>query len=52
VPDDTVIDDDFNFSRTPVDAVIDLPGIGRPAFSSAISSPRARLSMMTTSTRC
>jgi len=29
VPDDTVIDADFNFSRTPVDAVIDLPGIGR-----------------------
>ncbi|MBC7284264.1 endonuclease/exonuclease/phosphatase family protein [Hoeflea sp.] len=28
VPDDTVIDTDFNFSRTPVDAVIDLPGIG------------------------
>ncbi|MCY0096126.1 endonuclease/exonuclease/phosphatase family protein [Hoeflea ulvae] len=28
VPDDTVIDADFNFSRTPVDAVIDLPGIG------------------------
>lgn len=28
VPEDTVIDDDFNFSRTPVDAVIDLPGIG------------------------
>ena len=29
VPDDTVIDADFNFSRTPVDAVIDLPGIGQ-----------------------
>lgn len=29
LPDDTVIDADFNFSRTPVDAVIDLPGIGR-----------------------
>ena len=29
VPEDTVIDADFNFSRTPVDAVIDLPGIGR-----------------------
>ena len=28
VPDETVIDADFNFSRTPVDAVIDLPGIG------------------------
>jgi endonuclease/exonuclease/phosphatase family metal-dependent hydrolase len=28
LPDDTVIDADFNFSRTPVDAVIDLPGIG------------------------
>ena len=28
VPADTVIDDDFNFSRTPVDALIDLPGIG------------------------
>ncbi|MBU2487185.1 MAG: endonuclease/exonuclease/phosphatase family protein [Alphaproteobacteria bacterium] len=29
LPDATVIDADFNFSRTPVDAVIDLPGIGR-----------------------
>jgi len=29
LPDDTVIDADFNFSRTPVDAVIDLPGIGQ-----------------------
>lgn len=28
LPADTVIDADFNFSRTPVDAVIDLPGIG------------------------
>lgn len=28
VPADTVIDDDFRFSRTPVNAVIDLPGIG------------------------
>jgi hypothetical protein len=28
LPAETVIDDDFNFSRTPVDAVIDLPGIG------------------------
>ncbi|WP_394688314.1 endonuclease/exonuclease/phosphatase family protein [Hoeflea sp.] len=32
VPDDTVIDADFNFSRTPVDAVIDLPGIGQTRF--------------------
>tara|TARA_R110002020_G_scaffold16307_19_gene57727 strand:+ start:17657 stop:18448 length:792 start_codon:yes stop_codon:yes gene_type:complete len=28
VPDDTVIDADFNFSRTPVDALIELPGLG------------------------
>lgn len=28
LPDETVIDGDFNFSRTPVDAVIDLAGIG------------------------
>ena len=32
VPADTVIDADFNFSRTPVDAVIDLPGIGETRF--------------------
>jgi len=32
LPDDTVIDADFNFSRTPVDAVIDLPGIGETRF--------------------
>jgi endonuclease/exonuclease/phosphatase family metal-dependent hydrolase len=32
VPADTVIDDDFRFSRTPVDAVIDLPGIGETRF--------------------
>ncbi|MEM5495424.1 endonuclease/exonuclease/phosphatase family protein [Hoeflea sp. AS16] len=32
LPADTVIDDDFNFSRTPVDAVIDLPGIGETRF--------------------
>jgi hypothetical protein len=45
VPDDTVIDADFNFSRTPVDAVIDLPGSARHASSSATSSRRAPLSM-------
>ncbi|MEQ8306508.1 MAG: endonuclease/exonuclease/phosphatase family protein [Hoeflea sp.] len=28
VPGDTVIDEDFRFSRMPVDATIDLPGIG------------------------
>lgn len=32
VPQDTVIDEDFRFSRTPVDAVIDLPGIGQTRF--------------------